>query len=144
VARCRNVEKCGRGNRRMEGCVHESCWQTDREVEAVMRRSGEARRERLKKFCLHLSLAAVTVSPFFLSCSSLDHSPWAPCRRVSYALCRFRRKSSARLNNLRSKLCVYSVRQLSIYFDKYVSLLYGLGLHISYAGLKTRAWLRHS
>jgi hypothetical protein len=63
------------------------------EVEAVMRRSGEARRERRKKFCLRVcfayllvcfrvSFAAVTVSPFLLSFSSLGHSPRAPCRSI--------------------------------------------------------------
>jgi hypothetical protein len=60
---------------------------------AEERRGGEARRERRKKFCLlvcfaylpvcfRVSFAAVTVSPFLLSFSSLGHSPWAPCRRI--------------------------------------------------------------
>jgi hypothetical protein len=56
------------------------------EFEAVMRRSGEARRERRKKFglrvcfaCLlvsfRVSFTAVTVSSFLLSFSSLGQKP---------------------------------------------------------------------
>jgi hypothetical protein len=63
------------------------------EVEAVMPMSGEARRERRKKFCsrvcfayllvcFRVSFASVTVFPFLLSFSSLGHSPRAPCRRI--------------------------------------------------------------
>jgi hypothetical protein len=60
--------------------------------ETVMRRSGEARRERREKFCLfgfayllmcfRVSFAAVTVFTFLLSFSSLGLSPRAPCRRI--------------------------------------------------------------
>jgi uncharacterized MAPEG superfamily protein len=60
--------------------------------EMVMRRSGEARRERRDKFCLfvfayllmcfRVSFAAVTVSTFLLFFSSLGLSPRAPCRRI--------------------------------------------------------------
>jgi hypothetical protein len=60
--------------------------------ETVMRRSGEARRERREKFylfvfayllmCFQVSFAAVTVSTFLLSFSSLGLSPRAPRRRI--------------------------------------------------------------
>jgi hypothetical protein len=60
--------------------------------ETALRRSGEARRERREKFCLfvfayllmrfQVSFAAVTISIFLLSFSSLGLSPRASCRRI--------------------------------------------------------------